>query len=46
MTGPGAAPRPAPPPTETCPNCGQGVQANWQVCPYCGENLTAGRSER
>lgn len=33
------APRPAPPTVQTCPNCGQGVQADWQVCPYCGESL-------
>lgn len=22
-----------------CPNCGKGVQTNWQNCPYCGTVL-------
>ncbi|MDP1713310.1 MAG: zinc ribbon domain-containing protein [Anaerolineales bacterium] len=22
-----------------CPNCGKGVQADWQNCPYCGTAL-------
>jgi hypothetical protein len=22
-----------------CPNCGKGVQADWQNCPYCGTVL-------
>lgn len=22
-----------------CPNCGKGVQADWQNCPYCGTSL-------
>ena len=22
-----------------CPNCGKGVQADWQNCPYCGASL-------
>jgi hypothetical protein len=22
-----------------CPNCGKGIQADWQNCPYCGKNL-------
>lgn len=22
-----------------CPNCGKGVQADWQNCPYCGTTL-------
>lgn len=22
-----------------CPNCGKGVQADWQNCPYCGTKL-------
>ena len=29
--------------TETCPNCGRPVQADWSHCPYCGEDLTAAR---
>ncbi len=29
-----------PPPTgRTCPNCGRGIQADWQKCPYCGAAL-------
>ncbi len=24
---------------QTCPNCGQDVQAGWQLCPYCGTAL-------
>lgn len=29
------------PPTSgrVCPNCGKGVQADWQNCPYCGTSL-------
>ncbi|MDP2778489.1 MAG: zinc ribbon domain-containing protein, partial [Anaerolineales bacterium] len=23
----------------SCPNCGKGVQADWQNCPYCGTAL-------
>ncbi|HLF75219.1 MAG TPA: zinc ribbon domain-containing protein [Anaerolineales bacterium] len=23
----------------TCPNCGKGVQADWQHCPHCGTAL-------
>lgn len=23
----------------TCPNCGRGVQADWQNCPHCGTLL-------
>jgi uncharacterized membrane protein len=26
-------------PLTPCPNCGKGVQANWQNCPYCGTTL-------
>jgi len=22
-----------------CPNCGKGIQADWQNCPYCGTAL-------
>ena len=22
-----------------CPNCGKGMQADWQNCPYCGTKL-------
>lgn len=22
-----------------CPNCGKGIQADWQNCPYCGKAL-------
>lgn len=28
-----------PPSGRTCPNCGRGVQADWQHCPYCGTAL-------
>lgn len=26
-------------PAKTCPNCGKGVQADWQACPHCGTTL-------
>jgi hypothetical protein len=25
--------------SKSCPNCGKGVQADWQNCPYCGNTL-------
>lgn len=29
-----------PPASSTpCPNCGKGVQVDWQNCPYCGTKL-------
>jgi uncharacterized membrane protein len=28
-----------PPIGRTCPNCGKGVQTDWQNCPYCGTAL-------
>jgi len=27
------------PPSPTCRQCGQPVQADWRNCPYCGEEL-------
>jgi hypothetical protein len=30
---------PPPAPGRACPNCGKGVQVNWQNCPYCGTAL-------
>ncbi|HLE90126.1 MAG TPA: zinc ribbon domain-containing protein [Anaerolineales bacterium] len=31
---------PTPPSSQSpCPNCGKGVQADWQNCPYCGTAL-------
>lgn len=27
------------PSRETCPECGQPVQADWRVCPHCGTSL-------
>ena len=27
---------------ETCPNCGQPVQKNWNNCPNCGQSLRNG----
>lgn len=29
----------APASSKPCPNCGKGVQADWQNCPYCGTKL-------
>ncbi|MFQ6013998.1 MAG: zinc ribbon domain-containing protein [Anaerolineae bacterium] len=26
-------------PSQTCPNCDQAVQTDWQLCPYCGNQL-------
>lgn len=26
-------------PSVPCPNCGKGVQPDWQNCPYCGTKL-------
>lgn len=26
--------------TTKCPNCGKGIQSNWQLCPSCGADLT------
>ena len=26
-------------PSQTCPSCGHGVQADWKNCPYCGTSL-------
>jgi len=23
----------------TCPNCGKGIQVDWQTCPYCSTSL-------
>ena len=25
--------------SKSCPNCGKGVQVDWQNCPYCGTSL-------
>lgn len=30
---------PVPSVQHPCPNCGKGVQADWQNCPYCGTKL-------
>ncbi len=30
---------PEPDPRLTCPECGEPVQPNWEVCPYCGKRL-------
>ncbi len=27
------------PASKPCPNCGKGIQADWQNCPYCGTAL-------
>jgi hypothetical protein len=27
-------------PARSCPNCGRGIQAEWNNCPFCGERLT------
>lgn len=29
-----------PAPGRACPNCGKGVQADWQYCSHCGTSLT------
>lgn len=29
----------APPAQDTCPNCGEVVQKNWNNCPNCGQSL-------
>lgn len=34
-----SAGRPDAQPGQTCPNCNQAVQADWQLCPYCGQGL-------
>jgi hypothetical protein len=27
-------------PSNTCPNCGESLDAEWRVCPHCGRGLT------
>jgi len=39
ITSNGSPLTPANPAVNTCPSCGQNVQANWRNCPHCGTTI-------